>query len=161
MILGNTPNTRLSADAGKLIVSGVIDDGVNTLPLIVRNNTGTTVLTAANTYGGETLVYNGVLQIDGGDDRVPGGSVLRLGINSFVSGTFDLNGRNQTVAGLAVNGNDNLNSQGCWSTVRSPAASPCRATRRWAARVRRVRSRFRAAGTWRPGPARRPSRCPA
>jgi len=111
VILGNTPNTRLSADAGKLIVSGVIDDGVNTLPLIVRNNTGTTVLTAANTYGGETLVYNGVLQIDGGDDRVPVGSVLRLGINSFVSGTFDLNGRNQTVAGLAVNGNDNLNSQ--------------------------------------------------
>ncbi len=101
IILGNTVNTRIGAEAGTLTVSGVIDDGANTVDLNVRNNTGVTVLSGVSTYGGATNVLVGLLRIDGGNDRLPTGSVMTIGVNGNTAATFDLNGRNQTLAGIA------------------------------------------------------------
>jgi len=101
LILGNS-DTRIGAMADTLTVTGVIDDGVATLPLNVRNGTtGTTILTGASTYGGATNVIVGVLKLAGGDNRLPTASTLNVGNGANVgSATFDLNGQNQTLGGL-------------------------------------------------------------
>ncbi|MDY0166435.1 MAG: autotransporter-associated beta strand repeat-containing protein [Thermoguttaceae bacterium] len=97
--------TRIGANGlgQSLTISGAIGDGSNNYTLAVRNadDGGTTILSGANTYGGGTDVVVGVLQIAGGHDRLPTGTVLRIGNTSNVaSATFDLNGFNQQVAGL-------------------------------------------------------------
>lgn len=96
-----------------LVVSGVIDDGANSFGLVVRNenlgggnngagNSGTvTVLSGANTYGGNTVLIHGLTMLDGGDDRLPTGTVLQFG-TATTNAKFDMNGRNQELAGLAV-----------------------------------------------------------
>ncbi|MDY0166436.1 MAG: LamG-like jellyroll fold domain-containing protein [Thermoguttaceae bacterium] len=101
--------TRIGANGfgQSLTVSGVIDDGSNNYTLAVRNadTGGTVILSGANTYGGETHVVVGLLQIAGGDNRLPAGTVLRIGNSSnAASATFDMNGQNQQVAGLASDG---------------------------------------------------------
>ncbi len=98
-------HARIGADgAGQtLTLSGVIDDGPNTYTLGIRNAAGggTTILSGANTYGGNTDVIVGLLRIAGGDNRLPTGTVLRIGNDSNTgTATFDLNGFNQQVAGL-------------------------------------------------------------
>ena len=105
VIIGDA-TARIGADTGTLTVSGVIDDGPNAFPLNVRNNSGTTILSAVNTYGGATNVIVGTLQLSGGNDRLPTTSVLHLGNSSNIgSATFDLNGLNQTLGGLGSTGN--------------------------------------------------------
>jgi fibronectin-binding autotransporter adhesin len=91
-----------------LTVGGVIGDGTNSFALGVRNadTGGVTILTGANTYDGATRVIVGALKIDGGDNRLPTGTTLVVGVNG-TSGTvasFDLNGWDQTVAGLQCDG---------------------------------------------------------
>ncbi|MCS7303929.1 MAG: autotransporter-associated beta strand repeat-containing protein [Thermoguttaceae bacterium] len=102
-------DSRIGANgSGQVLrVSGVIDDGPNTFNLLVRNadGGGETILSGQNTYGGATRVFVGVLKIDSGDNRLPTGSPLQIGNPSNVgSATFNLNGRNQQVAGLVSEG---------------------------------------------------------
>ncbi|MDY0167389.1 MAG: autotransporter-associated beta strand repeat-containing protein [Thermoguttaceae bacterium] len=95
--------TRIGASgAGNtLTISGAIDDGGNNGTLAVRNNNGTTILAGENTYGGNTDVVIGLLKIDGGDNRLPVGTVLRMGYTEgSTAASFDLSGWNQQVAGL-------------------------------------------------------------
>ena len=101
---------RVGAFGGHLVISGPIGDNGNTYDLLIRhsggNLTNTVTLSGTNTYGGKTLIYQGVVKLDGGDNRVPVGSVLQLGYYAtgyLLTGHFDLNGRNQEVAGLLVN----------------------------------------------------------
>jgi autotransporter-associated beta strand protein len=100
--------TRLGANAGGigtglLKVSGVIDSGAVVTGLVIRNNTGGTVeLAGANTYLGDTNVAVGTLKLSGGDNRLPTGTKLLMGIANY-SGLLDLNGQSQEVAGLSVN----------------------------------------------------------
>jgi len=100
---------RLGAiNGGNLRVSGKITDGTNTFTLAIRTSAlaETIVLSnPGNDYGGITDVVIGTLQIDGGNDRLPVGSVLRIGNSSnFEGARFDLNGFNQQVAGLQAVG---------------------------------------------------------
>ncbi|MBI1369130.1 MAG: hypothetical protein GC162_10810 [Planctomycetes bacterium] len=105
ILLSNVANTRIGADAGSLTVTGVISDGANTVDLNVRNNTGTTILSGVSTYKGATNIVVGLLKIDVGNDRLPTGTTLHLGNGTNVgTATFDLNARNQTVAGLVNDG---------------------------------------------------------
>ncbi len=110
-ILIKANNSRIGANGSgqTLHISGIVDDGSDTFSLGIRNanSGGTTILSGANTYGGSTDVVVGLLKVDGGDDRLPLGTILRLG-NSSNSGsaTFDLNGRNQQVSGLSSSGTD-------------------------------------------------------
>ncbi|MCY3022441.1 MAG: autotransporter-associated beta strand repeat-containing protein, partial [Planctomycetota bacterium] len=83
----------------------------------IKSGVGTLVLsTATTTIGNVTTVQGGTLKI-GADDCLPTGTTLTLG-NGANSGTFDLNGRNQTVASLATSGT------GASNTVTNSGAGP-------------------------------------
>ncbi len=108
LIGNNEARIGVTAPTGALIVSGTIDDGPNTYPLIVRNADlgGPVILSGTNTYKGETQLVVGTLRLDGGDDRLPTNTVVRLGNGSNVAyATLDLNGFNQTVKGITADGN--------------------------------------------------------
>lgn len=105
--VGNTA-ARVGAYAAgsSLTISGTIQNGDGN-SIAVRNfSTGVTIFSGANTYTGNTTVVNGTLKISGSDNRLPTGTILHLGYanNTGISGTFDLNGLNQTVAGLVLDG---------------------------------------------------------
>lgn len=67
-----------------------------------KSGVGTTVLSnASNDFGGGPVTINeGILRIDGGQDRLPTDSALSV----RHKGTFDLNGQHQTVASLSGEG---------------------------------------------------------
>jgi fibronectin-binding autotransporter adhesin len=67
------------------------------------------VLSNADTYTGNTLVTNNntagaTLQLSGGANRLPTTTTLTLNGNSSFQSQLDLNGQNQTVAGLLATG---------------------------------------------------------
>ncbi|QDU26437.1 Hemolysin, chromosomal [Anatilimnocola aggregata] len=104
-VLLGADSTRIGANGSGdiLTISGVIDDGTSSFTLAIRNADagGTVVLSGVNTYGGNTDVVVGLVQIAGGNDRLPVGTALRVGNAANVSAArFDLNGFNQTVGGL-------------------------------------------------------------
>ncbi len=65
---------------------------------VVKSGTGTLVFSGANTYAGTTTVDGGTLRL-GAPGAVPAGTTLIVN-----AGVFDLNGNDQTVAGLSGNG---------------------------------------------------------
>ena len=129
------PDTRIGAGEGATLrVSGVINSGGQPHGLIVRAGlveNGGVVLSAANTYLGDTRVFVGKLQLDGGNNRLPVGTRLSLGATTNIS-EFDLNGRNQTIAGLSIaegatasnNSVNNSSSTLSTLTVNTAAGSP-------------------------------------
>jgi autotransporter-associated beta strand protein len=83
---------------------------------LIKDGDGTLILSnARNAYGGangSTIVSNGILQIGGGDNRLPVNTTLQLGeAGSTNAGIFDLAGFNQTVAGLTTAGSAGMNHQ--------------------------------------------------
>ncbi|MEI7851076.1 MAG: autotransporter-associated beta strand repeat-containing protein [Kiritimatiellales bacterium] len=80
-------NLTITNRYGTLTVGGVIDDGVNTYSL-TKEGAATLVLTAANTYGGETIINNGILRI--GNARALGsteaGTTVNVGSELELSG---------------------------------------------------------------------------
>jgi autotransporter-associated beta strand protein len=85
----------------------VIDSGGQAHGLIIRCGgtglDGTVVLAGANTYLGDTNLIIGRLQLDGGNNRLPVATRLFMG-NAGDQSEFDLNGRSQQIAGLALRG---------------------------------------------------------
>ncbi len=78
-----------------LTVSGVIANG-STADALFKTGSGTLILENAETYSGGTAVTSGTLMLG------PGGSLLSTGtLTVSGTGTFDLGGNNQTLAGLA------------------------------------------------------------
>ena len=72
---------------------------------MTKSETGTLILGGVSTYTGETVVNNGMLKLAVGDNRLPTGSLLKLGAAGSVSlagttATFDLDGRSQEIKGL-------------------------------------------------------------
>ena len=61
---------------------------------LTKTDAGTLILAAAETYTGGTEIDAGTLQLGSG------GSLAPTGILAMTGGTFDLNGNNQTLAGL-------------------------------------------------------------
>ncbi len=69
--------------------------------------TGTLTLGGANDYNGTTEVRVGTLELAGGDNRLPQGTVLTLGDGGSVNvGVLKLNGCNQELSGLWTAGHD-------------------------------------------------------
>lgn len=97
--------TRLGAAANaNLKVSGVIDSGLVETGLIIRTNNitdSTVILSNANTYLGGTWVAVGKLQLEGGDNRLPVATEMRMGAGTNAT-EFDLNGTNQELARLTI-----------------------------------------------------------
>ncbi|WP_254508744.1 autotransporter-associated beta strand repeat-containing protein [Anatilimnocola floriformis] len=107
VIVGNaaTNNRVGAANTATLTLSGAISGGQAGAMggLTVRSDTTGVVVVSggANTYLGDTTVVVGTLRLAGGADRLPVGTKLALGNNASVSPAIvDLNGQNQTVAGL-------------------------------------------------------------
>jgi autotransporter-associated beta strand protein len=97
VVLGNGSSRIGTYDAAsQLTVSGVISGG----QALFISGLGTTVLSGSSTYTGATTIYRGTLKLDGGNNRLPTGTVLTMGQTSENS-TFDLNGWNQQLSGLA------------------------------------------------------------
>ncbi len=81
---------------------GAIQDGAGAVAL-AKVGTGIATLSspaATNTYSGGTLVQNGTLKL-GAANALPGATIVTLG-SATTSGTLDLNGFSQQVAGLAL-----------------------------------------------------------
>ena len=92
----------LNGGTGGITVSGTITGSSAGSDLYVTG--GTTTLTAQNTYVGPTNVYGGGTLVNGNAaGALPTNTVLTLG-SGTTSGTFNLNGNAQTVAGLSTSG---------------------------------------------------------
>ncbi len=85
--------------------------------LTVVDDSGTVVLSGANTYGGATSV-NAALKLEGGDNRLPVGASIALA--DAARAALDLGGANQTVrwlTGGGSNGGSIINSGTTTSTL--------------------------------------------
>ena len=96
---------RLGAAAGAVLnLTGVIDSGGQPHDLRLRGEQadppGVVLLSATNTYGGNTLINVGVLRL-GNTAALPPGTVVQLGIGVGGSCGFDLAGFSPLVSGLA------------------------------------------------------------
>ncbi|WP_395750011.1 beta strand repeat-containing protein [Prosthecobacter sp.] len=75
-----------------------------------KTGSGTLILTARdNSYAGSTLIENGTLRIDLGNDRLPTGTSVTLGTGA-TSGVLQLNGFAQSITGLATAGTGTANA---------------------------------------------------
>ena len=103
-VLGSTNSTRVGArDGATLEVSGVLSGGEGGGIATRGETTNTTVvLSGSNTYTGDTIVYVNTLRL-GADNTLPATTVVSLPtIAAGLDGKLDLNGHNQSVAGLSV-----------------------------------------------------------
>ncbi len=102
--------TALGRNSGIDTVTDTFTQTISGVGGLIKDGEGTMILAAANTYGGSTIISNGTLQISSGADRLPTGTTLQLGESgSSNSGVFDMNGQNQTVAGLTSGGTGTAN----------------------------------------------------
>lgn len=104
VVAAATPETRIGVNTGTFTVSGVISGGSVANGIGLRPNTGTLIISGANTYEGDTKIVctpGGLVQLAGGSNRLPVGTKLAFGA-SGVSGLLDLGGQNQEVAGISV-----------------------------------------------------------
>jgi len=94
-----------TAGTGVTTINGVMADKLGAVGKLTKSDTGTLILGGVSTYTGMTAVNNGMLKLASGDNRLPTGSLLKLGASGSVTvagttATFDLNGRSQEIKGL-------------------------------------------------------------
>jgi autotransporter-associated beta strand protein len=111
IVIGDEVSIAIGSTAGNTVTySGVISGGDGGAGIRFTNSysggggAGTTILSGANIYEGDTRFHNtnsGIVQLAGGNDRLPTGTTLVFGATATHGGsTLDLNGVNQTVAGI-------------------------------------------------------------
>lgn len=124
IFVGSTAGTSISVvSSGTLTYGGVIANksGV-TNGILVKQGGGILALGGQSTYGGDTSINNGTIQLTAGADRLPTTTTLNIGQASNANlGTFDLNGFSQQVAGL--NSIAGTNATATRNTVTSAAAA--------------------------------------
>lgn len=75
---------------------------------IIKAGPADLILGGVSTYTGTTTIADGGLRLLGGDNRLPVGTFLTFGAGT-TSGTLNLTGNNQTVAGIATAGSGTAN----------------------------------------------------
>lgn len=101
--VGEAAGTSISAPGATAVLTynGVIADITGQTGAWAKQGAGTLVLGGVSTYTGATAINNGTLRLSGGDDRLPTSTVVSMGqAGSSNLGTLNLDGRNQTIAGL-------------------------------------------------------------
>lgn len=122
---GVTTNTQTlmlaGTNVGANIVSGAIGNGGAASFSVVKTGDGTWTLSGLNTYTGGTSIVSGTLRLSGGDNRLLSTSTVAF---TGATGTLDVGGTNQTLAGLAFLGTGNntytISGNGGALTVTSP-----------------------------------------
>ena len=110
------PTTVLVTGSNNYTLSGSGSIGGTTTPLTMQGSGILTLATTGNTYAGGTFVQSGTLAM-GAANALPAAGVLTLGTTGggapgiSGSGTLDLAGFNQTIAGLTVAGGATATSQ--------------------------------------------------
>jgi autotransporter-associated beta strand protein len=101
--VGSTTGTSISVKSatGSLTYNGIIADKPASTGILVKQGSGTLSLGGVSTYSGNTFMNNGTVQLTTGDNRLPTGTVVNIGQSASANlGVFNLNGRNQEIAGL-------------------------------------------------------------
>lgn len=121
--VGDGVGTSISSPgAGTLVINNAIADKSGETGAWAKQGGGTLQLGGNSTYTGSTAINNGFLQLTTGNDRLPTGTVLSLGQAASANlGTFDLNSRNQQVAGL--NSTTGTNASASNNTITSVSAA--------------------------------------
>ncbi len=97
-ITGSSGLTFLRGASGTGIIAGNVSIGGTG---ISKTDNGTWIINSVNNIWGPTAVADGTLRL-GANNALPVTTVLTLGQSSSTTGTLDLGGFNQTVAGLVV-----------------------------------------------------------
>ena len=121
--IGDAAGTSISTPgAGVFTINNAIANISGKTGSWAKQGGGTLELGGVSTYTGGTAINNGILRLTTGSDRLPTGTVVSLGqAASGNVGTLDLNGRNQTIAGL--NSTTGTNASVNTNVVTSAAAS--------------------------------------
>lgn len=99
-------NGTVAGSLSQLTITGNVTGSGN----LLKSGPGVLVLSARdNSYAGDTQVENGTLRINLGNDRLPTSTNVVLGAGTN-SGTLQLNGYSQTVAGLSTAGTGTANA---------------------------------------------------
>lgn len=124
IFLGATNGTSISAvGAGVITYNGALADKPGSNGILVKQGGGVLSLGGASTYTGGTSINNGRLQLTAADDCLPTGTTVNIGQAASANvGAFDLNGRNQTIAGLNSTTGSNASTT-LKNTVTSAAAA--------------------------------------
>ena len=121
--VGDGAGTSISTTtSGTLTYNGVIANKTGETGSWAKQGDGTFVLGGVSTYTGNTAIEAGILQLTGGNDRLPTSTVVSLGSTGTTLGTLDLNGRSQQIAGL-VSTTGTVASGSVKNTVTSTAAA--------------------------------------
>ena len=81
--------------------NGVLEDKPGSTGVLVKQGAGTLALGGVSTFTGSVAINNGTLQLTTGNNRLPTGTMITIGQSASGNvGTLDLNGFNQTLAGL-------------------------------------------------------------
>ncbi len=98
--IASATGTRIGTQQGNLTVSGVIGEAFPGSELLIRNNTGTTILTANNTFTGSTQTFGGLLRVSaigntGAYSPLGTNATIRLGVTT-TSGNLVYTGSGET-----------------------------------------------------------------
>jgi autotransporter-associated beta strand protein len=121
--IGDGAGTSISSPGtGTLVYNGVITNKTGETGSWAKQGGGTLELGGASTYTGSTAINNGFVKLTTGNNRLPTGTVVSLGQAASANlGTLDLNGYNQTIAGL--NSTTGTNAGSSTNVVTSATAS--------------------------------------
>ena len=121
--VGATANTSISVKTGiSVTYNGVIADKPSTVGVLAKQGAAILILGGVSTYSGATSINNGTIQLSGGNNRLPIGTILNIGQAASTNlGTFDLNGNNQEIAGLVSTAGINVSVSKNTVTSSSPA----------------------------------------
>ena len=103
ILLGATAGTSISIKSGAVTATfnGVLKDAPSNVGILVKQGADVLSLGGANTYSGATSINNGTIQLSSGTNRLPTATTLNVGQAASANlGKFDLNGKNQQIAGL-------------------------------------------------------------